>query len=155
MNDVLARAAIFQGVDPEAVAALSSQLQEVSFRRGHKVFTEGELGDRLYIITAGTVKVGCTAPDGRESLLTLMGPADMFGELAIFDPGPRTSTVTTLSPLQAVTMDRDALRYWIAQRPEIAEQLLRVLARRLRRTNDTLSDPVSYTHLTLPTILRV
>ncbi|PRC53053.1 Crp/Fnr family transcriptional regulator, partial [Mycobacterium sp. ITM-2017-0098] len=49
MDEVLARAAIFQGVDPDAVAALCSQLQEVSFRRGHKVFNEGELGDRLYI----------------------------------------------------------------------------------------------------------
>lgn len=140
VDDVLARAAVFQGVDPVAVAALSSQLQQVSFRRGHKVFTEGELGDRLYIITSGTVKVGCTAPDGRENLLTLMGPPDMFGELAIFDPGPRTSTVTALTALQTVTMDRDALRFWIAERPEIAEQLLRVLARRLRRTNDALCD---------------
>jgi CRP/FNR family transcriptional regulator, cyclic AMP receptor protein len=69
-----------------------------------------------------------------------MGPSDIFGELAIFDPGPRTSTVTALTPLQAVTMDRDALHFWIAERPEIAEQLLRVLARRLRRTNDALCD---------------
>jgi CRP/FNR family cyclic AMP-dependent transcriptional regulator len=140
VDEVLARAAIFQGVDPSAVAALCSQLQEVSFPRGHRVFNEGELGDRLYIITAGTVKVGCATPDGRESLLTLMGPADMFGELAIFDPGPRTSSVTTLTAVQAVTMDRDALRVWIAERPEIADQLLRVLARRLRRTNDALCD---------------
>jgi CRP-like cAMP-binding protein len=140
VDEVLARAAIFQGVDADAVAALCSQLQQVSFPRGHRVFEEGELGDRLYIITSGKVKVGCAAPDGRESLLTLMGPADMFGELAIFDPGPRTSTVTTLTAVQAVTMDRDALRFWIAERPEIADQLLRVLARRLRRTNDTLSD---------------
>ena len=140
VNEILARAAIFQGVDPQAVAALADQLQEVSFRRSHKIFVEGELGDRLYIITAGTVKVGCSAPDGRESLLTLMGPSDMFGELAIFDPGPRTSTVTALTQVKAVTMDREALRFWIAERPEIAEQLLRVLARRLRRTNDTLCD---------------
>ena len=131
VDEVLARAAIFQGVDADAVAALCSQLQQVSFPRGHRVFEEGELGDRLYIITSGKVKVGCAAPDGRESLL---------GELAIFDPGPRTSTVTTLTAVQAVTMDRDALRFWIAERPEIADQLLRVLARRLRRTNDTLSD---------------
>ncbi|CAN3128118.1 Crp/Fnr family transcriptional regulator [Mycobacterium sp. smrl_JER01] len=140
MDEVLARAAIFQGVDQSAVAALSRQLQQVTFPRGHRIFNEGELGDRLYIITSGTVKVGCRTPDGRESLLTLMGPADMFGELAIFDPGPRTSTVTTLTAVQAVTMDRDALRFWIAERPEIADQLLRVLARRLRRTNDALCD---------------
>ena len=69
-----------------------------------------------------------------------MGPSDMFGELSIFDPGPRTSSATTITEVRAVSMDRDALRAWIADRPEIAEKLLRVLARRLRRTNNNLAD---------------
>lgn len=140
MNEVLARAGIFQGVSPDAVAALVRQLEPVTFRRTEVVFSEGEPGDTLYIITAGKVKIGRKSVDGRDSLITLMGPSDMFGELAIFDPGPRTSTVTALTEVKAVTMSRGVLRSWIADRPEIAEQLLRVLARRLRRTNDNLSD---------------
>ncbi|MBN3512158.1 MULTISPECIES: Crp/Fnr family transcriptional regulator [Mycobacteriaceae] len=140
MNEVLARAGIFQGVSPDAVAALVRQLEPVTFRRGEVVFAEGEPGDTLYIITAGKVKIGRKSVDGRDSLITLMGPSDMFGELAIFDPGPRTSTVTALTELKTVVMSRSVLRSWIADRPEIAEQLLRVLARRLRRTNDNLSD---------------
>ncbi|WP_166908268.1 Crp/Fnr family transcriptional regulator [Mycobacterium sp. DL440] len=140
MNEVLARAGIFQGVSPDAVAALARQLEPVTFRRTEVVFSEGEPGDTLYIITAGKVKIGRRSVDGRDSLITLMGPSDMFGELAIFDPGPRTSTVTALTEVKAVVMSRSVLRSWIADRPEIAEQLLRVLARRLRRTNDNLSD---------------
>ncbi|MGV0781564.1 Crp/Fnr family transcriptional regulator [Mycolicibacterium peregrinum] len=140
MNEVLARAGIFQGVSPDAVAALVRQLEPVTFRRTEVVFSEGEPGDTLYIITSGKVKIGRKSVDGRESLITLMGPSDMFGELAIFDPGPRTSTVTALTEVKAVVMSRSVLRSWIADRPEIAEQLLRVLARRLRRTNDNLSD---------------
>lgn len=140
MDEVLARAGIFQGVSPNAVAALTRQLEPVSFSRGQVIFVEGEPGETLFIITAGKVKIGRRTADGRESLITLMGPSDMFGELAIFDPGPRTSTVTALTEVHAVTMDRTALRTWIAEQPEIAEQLLRVLARRLRRTNDNLSD---------------
>ncbi|WP_029106164.1 Crp/Fnr family transcriptional regulator [Mycobacterium sp. URHD0025] len=140
MNEVLARAGIFQGVSPDAVAALVRQLEPVTFRRGEVVFAEGEPGDTLFIITAGKVKIGRKSVDGRDSLITLMGPSDMFGELAIFDPGPRTSTVTALTELKTVVMSRTVLRSWIADRPEIAEQLLRVLARRLRRTNDNLSD---------------
>lgn len=140
MNEVLARAGIFQGVSPDAVAALVRQLEPVTFRRTEVVFSEGEPGDTLFIITAGKVKIGRKSVDGRESLITLMGPSDMFGELAIFDPGPRTSTVTALTEVKAVMMSRSVLRSWIADRPEIAEQLLRVLARRLRRTNDNLSD---------------
>jgi CRP-like cAMP-binding protein len=68
------------------------------------------------------------------------GSVGLFGELSIFDPGPRTSSATTITEVRAVSMDRDALRAWIADRPEIAEQLLRVLARRLRRTNNNLAD---------------
>ncbi|MCX2713033.1 Crp/Fnr family transcriptional regulator [Mycolicibacterium sp. J2] len=140
MNDVLARSGIFQGVTPDAAAALIAQLQQISFPRGHAVFVEGEPGDRLYIIIEGKVKIGRRTADGRESLITVMGPSDMFGELALFDPGPRTSTVTALTEVKAVTMDREALHAWVMGRPEIAEQLLRVLARRLRRTNSALSD---------------
>ncbi|MDT4950141.1 MAG: family transcriptional regulator, cyclic receptor protein, partial [Pseudonocardiales bacterium] len=92
------------------------------------------------IVISGKVKIGRRYPDGRENLLTIVGPSDMFGEVSIFDPGPRTSTATAITEVRAVSMDRDALRTWIADRPEIAERLLRVLARRLRRTNSNLTD---------------
>ena len=140
MNDALTKAGIFQGVDPSAVQALESTLQPVNFPRAHVIFAEGELGDRLYIVLSGKVKIGRRSPDGRENLLAVFGPSDMFGELSIFDPGPRTSTATTVTEVSAVSMDRPALREWIAKRPEIAEQLLRVVARRLRRTNNMLAD---------------
>jgi CRP/FNR family cyclic AMP-dependent transcriptional regulator len=140
VNDALARAGIFQGVDPSAVQDLKAALEPVSFPRAHVIFAEGELGDRLYIVLSGKVKIGRRSPDGRENLLAVFGPSDMFGELSIFDPGPRTSTATTVTEVNAVTMDRTALREWIAKRPEIAEQLLRVIARRLRRTNNMLAD---------------
>ncbi len=134
------RAAIFHHIEPDAVCALTAQLRPVEFRSGQVIFAEGDAGDRLYIIGAGKVKIGRRLPDGRENLLAVMGPSDMFGELAIFDPGPRTSSATTITKLHASSMDRSLLRAWIADRPEIAEQLLRVLARRLRRTNDSLTD---------------
>jgi CRP/FNR family transcriptional regulator, cyclic AMP receptor protein len=140
VNDALARAGIFQGVDPSAVQDLRTALEPVNFPRAHVIFAEGELGDRLYIILSGKVKIGRKSPDGRENLLAVFGPSDMFGELSIFDPGPRTSTATTVTEVEAVTMDRIALREWITKRPEIAEQLLRVIARRLRRTNNMLAD---------------
>jgi CRP-like cAMP-binding protein len=140
VEDILARAGLFQAVEPSAVSALTTRLHPVEFPRGHTIFDEGQPGDRLYIIISGKVKIGRRAPDGREKLLTIMGPSDMFGELSIFDPGPRTSSATAITEVCAVPMDREALRAWIADRPEITERLLRVLARRLRRTNDNVAD---------------
>jgi len=69
-----------------------------------------------------------------------MGPSDMFGELSIFDPGPRTSAAVCVTEVTRATMDSQMLHDWIRAHPEISEQLLRVLARRLRRTNNSLAD---------------
>ena len=141
MDETVARAGMFHGVD-SAVAALTEQQQSVDFARRQIVFAEGEPADRLYIIISGKVKISHHRPDGREHLLAIMGPSDIFGELAVFDPGPRTASATALTELRAVSLDRDTLRGWMADRPEVAEQLLRLLARRVRRTDNKLTDQI-------------
>jgi CRP-like cAMP-binding protein len=139
-EDVLSRAGLFRGVAAEARDALAATLHSADYSRGATVFAEGEQGDTLYIVLSGKVKVGRRAADGRENMLSVMGPSDMFGELSVFDPGPRTATATVLTDARLASLDQASLRPWIRDRPEIAEQLLRVLARRLRRTNDALAD---------------
>ena len=140
MDEVLARAGLFQGVAPEAAGALASSLSYSDYTRGEQVFTEGEQGDTLFIVLTGKIKIGRRAADGRENMLSVMGPSDMFGELSLFDPGPRTATATVVTEARLAHLAHTSLRPWISDRPEIAEQLLRVLARRLRRTNDALAD---------------
>ena len=140
VQETLARAGIFQGVDPEAVSALIEEMDTVTFPKGTTIFDEGEPGDRLYIIVEGKVKLARHAPDGRENLLSVMGPSDMFGELSIFDPGPRTSSAVCVTEVSAATMNSESLKKWISDYPDISQQLLRVLARRLRRTNASLAD---------------
>ena len=140
VQDTLARAGIFQGVDPEAVAALINEMDTETFPKGTTIFDEGEPGDRLYIIVDGKIKLARHAPDGRENLLSVMGPSDMFGELSIFDPGPRTSSAVCVTEVTAASMNSDLLHQWIDDHPDISAQLLRMLARRLRRTNNSLAD---------------
>lgn len=140
MDEVLARAGLFQGVAQEAAEDLAASLTYVDYSRGEAVFTEGEQGDTLFIVLTGKIKIGRRAADGRENMLSVMGPSDMFGELSLFDPGPRTATATVVTEARLASLAHTSLRPWIAGRPEISEQLLRVLARRLRRTNDALAD---------------
>ena len=140
MDEVLSKAGLFQGVALEAAEALAGSLHEADYLRGDSVFVEGEEGDTLYIVLAGKIKIGRKAADGRENMLSVMGPSDMFGELSLFDPGPRTATATVVTDARLAALSHSSLRPWITDRPEIAEQLLRVLARRLRRTNDALAD---------------
>ena len=140
VQDTLARAGIFQGVDPDAVAALINDMDTVGFPKGTTIFDEGEPGDRLYIIVEGKIKLARHAPDGRENLLSVMGPSDMFGELSIFDPGPRTSSAVCVTEVSAASMSADQLQEWVGSHPDVPAQLLRMLARRLRRTNNSLAD---------------
>jgi CRP-like cAMP-binding protein len=140
MDEVLARSGIFQGVDSDAAEALAKDMESIDIRRGEVVFSEGEPGDSLYIVLSGKIKVGRRAADGRQNLIAVMGPSDMVGELSLFDPGPRTATATAVVDTRLARLRKQALRPWLSNRPEIAEQLLRVLARRLRRTNDALAD---------------
>ena len=86
------------------------------------------------------MKIGRRAIDGPENMLLVIGPSDMFGELALFDPGPRTVKAVVVTDAWLASLAHSALRPWLTVCPEVAEQLLRVLARRLRRTNDVLAD---------------
>ena len=142
MDEVLARAGLFQGVEPESADELIRSMEYLDLARGDTVFAEGEQGDSLYIVLSGKVKIGRHAADGRENVLAIMGPSDMFGELSIFDPGPRTATAVAVTDARVARLRHAALKPWMKERPQIAEQLLRVLARRLRRTNDALADMI-------------
>lgn len=142
MEDVLSRAPMFAALDPEAAAALQASMDSLSLGKGHVLFNEGERGDRLYVITEGKMKLGHTSSDGRESLLAVLGPAELLGELSLFDPGPRTATATALTETSLMGLGHAALRPWLTGRPEVAEALLRALAQRLRRTNDQMADLV-------------
>ena len=91
-----------------------------------------------YFIVSGKVKLGRTSPDGRESLLAILGPGELFGEMALFDPSPRTATATAVSETRLAGLKNESLNALLRTRPEVSAQLLQALARRLRRTNDSL-----------------
>jgi CRP/FNR family cyclic AMP-dependent transcriptional regulator len=140
VDEILRRAGLFQGVDPEAVEALAKEFEIIDAARGAMLFSEGEPGESLYIVLSGKVKLGRRSSDGRENLVAVMGPSDQFGELSLFDPGPRTATATVVTDARLARLPKAALQTWVRDRPEIAMQLLRVVARRLRRTNTMLAD---------------
>jgi CRP/FNR family transcriptional regulator, cyclic AMP receptor protein len=115
MHRILARSGLTYGIAPSAVRALMEKLHPVDLPSGHTVFAEGELGDRLYVIVAGTVTIGRTSPDGDEELLDVLGPSAIFGESSLFDPGLRTSTATTIGEVRLLTMDRDTFKAWLTE----------------------------------------
>jgi CRP/FNR family cyclic AMP-dependent transcriptional regulator len=139
---VLRRAPLFEGLDEESARAIRRQMPDVKLSRSEHLFMAGQEGDRLYIVLEGKIKLTRAAADGRENLISVIGPGEMFGELSLFDPRPRTATATALTDVRLAGLGHDDLRPWLTGRPEVALHLLRALAQRLRRTNDVLADLV-------------
>ena len=110
-DDVVLTAPLFANMDPDASRTLLASMVPLHVGRGEVLFHEGEPGDRLYVIRSGKIKLGRRSTDGRENLLAIMGPGQMFGELSLFDPGPRSATVT------AVTDADFASRGWVRLEP--------------------------------------
>jgi CRP/FNR family cyclic AMP-dependent transcriptional regulator len=142
VDDVVRRAPLFAALDEEAAEALRQSMSEVSLARGQVLFREGDSGDRLYVVADGKLKLGRTSTDGRENLLAVLGPGEMFGELSLFDPGPRTATATAVTDTRVLALSHPDLKPWLNGRPEVALSLLRQISRRLRRTNEVVGDLV-------------
>ena len=142
INEVLRKAPLFEALDEEDTAALRSSVNEVRLGRGQTLFNEGDEGDRLYVILSGKVKLTRTAVDGRENLLGVLGPSEMFGELSLFDPRPRTASAVAVTDSVLAGLGHDDLRPFLSSRPQVGLQLLKSLAARLRRTNDVMADLV-------------
>jgi CRP/FNR family transcriptional regulator, cyclic AMP receptor protein len=140
--DVVRTAPLFAALDDEAAAALMESMTTSHLDRGNILFREGDQGDRLYVIGEGKIKLGLTSVDGRENLLAILGPGEMFGELSLFDPGPRTATATAIAETQLLALSHEDLDSFLLGRPAVAANLLTALARRLRRANETLADLV-------------
>jgi CRP/FNR family transcriptional regulator len=142
MDPLLAGLPLFAALDDESGAALASVLSTRAVNRGRTIFSEGDPGDRLFVVLDGKVMITRAASDGRENLLSVLGPGEMFGELSLFDPGTRTATAAAITDCRLISLDHDDLRPWLTGRPEVATHLLQALARRLRRSNEALADLV-------------
>jgi CRP/FNR family cyclic AMP-dependent transcriptional regulator len=127
------------GINLVTAIAAGPHWQLVAFSKAQRIYAQGDAADRLYVVVSGAVKLSRTSPFGRD-VLTVVGPQEMFGALSLFDPGPRRASAIALSDVRAAAIDHHAIRSMIQAHPRIAEQLLQMLARRLKRTNDDVSD---------------
>jgi len=141
-QEVIRKAPLFTALDDAASASLLANMVSVKIPKGTILFAEGDGGDQLYVIAEGKLKLGTSSGDGRENLLSILGPGEMFGELSLFDPGPRTSTATAVTDAKLLSLGQEKLIPWLATNPQVSLQLLARLAQRLRRTNEAVGDLV-------------
>jgi CRP-like cAMP-binding protein len=141
-EEVVRRAPLFTALDEAAAVSLRASMDSVKIAKGSILFKEGDEGEHLYVIVDGKLKLGTSSGDGRENLLSILGPGEMFGELSLFDPGPRTSTATAVTDAKLLSLGHEKVIPWLKQNPEVSLQLLTRLSQRLRRTNEAVGDLV-------------
>ena len=141
-ESIVRKAPLFTALEESAALSLHASMDSVKISKGSILFAEGDEGDHLYVIVEGKIKLGPSSGDGRENLLSILGPGEMFGELSLFDPNPRTSTATAVTDAKLLSLGQTKLIPWLTENPRVSLNLLASLAQRLRRTNEAVGDLV-------------
>ena len=135
---------LFQGLDSPSLDLLEARMRGRVFREEETIFHREDIGNALYVIRSGRVKIRLTAEDGRETVLALLSPGDCFGELAVLDGEPRSADAVTMERTETLMLTRDDFLSALDQSPTLAKRIIVLLSQKLRQTNEQLSDLVFY-----------
>jgi len=138
--DALHATPVFADTPPALVRQIGEECRLRGFGRGDYVFREGDVGDSLFIVVDGQVKLQVSSRSGEVAVLTTVGKPDCFGELAFLDGGPRSTSARALTDLMLVEIPRASLLALVQQEPQVLDTLLRILGERLRRLTEQIAD---------------
>ena len=142
MSELSAALHDFAGADPAAADELLALMTRVHLERGAVLFSQGEPGASMYVVARGSLKVTRSNTLERPTILAVLGPGDVFGEMSLLDSNDRDATVTAVGPVTLLELSRARFDEELGRRPDLVRALLGHLARRLRSSNDTVSDLV-------------
>jgi len=137
-TDLFEKMPLFEVLGPEERKALASHFV---FRRHPKnmlVINEGDESDSLYIILDGRIKVYLDDESGKEVILNIQGPGDYFGEVSLFDKGPRSASVITLEKCHFAVLLKEAFTNCLADHPGLALAIIQGLTARLRALSENV-----------------
>lgn len=137
-GDLLGTVPLFQRLSSPERGDLERVLERQSFAAGEQVFSIGEPGDSLYVVGTGTVELFVKDDAGGKIVLTVCGPGEVFGELSLFDGGPRTASAVALEEATLLGLDRDDLLAFLQKHPAASLDLLTTMGQRIRSTDEIL-----------------
>ncbi|CAB4880650.1 unannotated protein [freshwater metagenome] len=142
-DDVLAQTEFFADATREELEGILSTATEQSLVRGDVLFHEGDESDALYVVLSGRVAVAIANPiDNRETMVGLMTPGDLFGEMPMLDHGARSANARALEPSTVLAIPYVGIVSMFNANPALLWGVTRLLAGRLRETNEALADSV-------------
>lgn len=130
---------LFNALSDEDMKLVNEIAVEKRVPKNTVVMSERELGDSLYAIVAGRVKVFIGDEEGREIILKILGPGEFFGEMSLIDKQPRSASVATLDNSVFKVLSHDAFEMALDRAPRIAISVMQALAKRLRDADRKIS----------------
>jgi CRP/FNR family cyclic AMP-dependent transcriptional regulator len=129
---VLRALPIFETLDDECLRPLMQVAMLRSIPRHTVVLNAGDSTDNIYFVLSGALKVQVSDEDGREVILSKLGPGELFGEMGVLDDHPRSATVLAVEPSQVVVMGKADFKQCLVDNPDVSLFIMRNLTKRLR-----------------------
>lgn len=134
-TELFRKFSLFSELDEKELAAVAALAKPRKYAKEDVIFHADEPGDVFFLIQSGAVKVTMISPEGKEIILSMLGPGDFFGEMALLDDQPRSASVVATEPLEVLTIWRADFLQILAENFSIARKVLAELSRRLRHAS--------------------
>ncbi len=125
---------LFAGLDEKELEQAEKVAVRKKYPKNTVVFSEGDTSNSLYIISSGRIKVSITDENGKEIILSMLGPGEYFGEMALLDDSPRSACAVTKEPTELIIISKNNFMNIFSSNP-LAFNLLQELTKRLRGAN--------------------
>ena len=133
--ELLQSVSIFLDLNENDLGHIADKMVAKHFENGNYIFLEDSDGEQCFFVLEGSVKVTRLSKDGREVILAMLNEGDFFGEMSLLDGESRSANVIALEKTKVLTLDRNDFIEVVNDYPQIAVQLLKELARRLRKSD--------------------
>ncbi len=137
---LLAASYLFREVDEAMVDRIATLAVTRDYGTGECIFRKGDAGDALYGVMSGRVRICTSGPDGREMILYVMEPGEIFGEIAVLDDHERTADAFTLEPTRLMMIRRRDFKPLLRADPALADYFIRLLCQRFRWVDQVVED---------------
>lgn len=134
---------LFASLDDEAAKNLRSLLSEKVVPRNTRLFRKGDIGDAMYLIESGRIRISIQDEDQKDLTLAELAQGDFFGEMSIIDGRQRSADAQVVEDSRLAILSREAFLSFVRSNPDVALEMLSALSDRLRRTDELLRSRVS------------
>jgi CRP-like cAMP-binding protein len=139
-RDALKRLWLFSELADTEIDQIRALARAQRYPARQTIVSQGDESGDLFLIIDGRLRVSSCNANGDEVVLSIMGPGEVFGEMALLDGAPRSATVSTLDACQLVVIEAGAFHALLRQMPTLAQSLMKVMARRIRTLTDRTQD---------------